>query len=917
MEGSLTLADVENLAEQFSSEHLDAYTDALKSRQRAFSRKEINDALWGTVGLTPIEVSLLDSPLIQRLRYVRQLGVVHWVYPGAIHTRFEHSIGVLFQVQHLVFALNAQAVGSAGPLIDASHEQVLRLAALLHDAGHAAFSHVSEMAVQSLPEGSLVGAKFAREHPGDPRNLAEIFSYYVIRSRAVKEFFQVALQLCSGCMTLDASPDRNLSLLISKLSDAVIGKKIDDRLPLLHELLSGPFDADKLDYFARDARLAGTPSVLDISRLVQKITVRAFDLMELPQEIAKNVGQREGKYYLFGIKWSGVAVLDELHLSRVLMFAKIYRHPKVIAIEQMLRAVILMLVRVVRLKDVVAFLYRYSDDALIMMSSDALCKALGLDRGKLDSTKCRLVDLAAETLQGIRERRLWVRAFQMQRRYLADPLEHDDGQKAGLISFREELEHPQKRGEFIKRLLPEVQEILGVIGDGRTYDAARLDLSIMVHTLGQVPGSSQTGRAFLVPSTGKPMPFREYTVNRGGWADAYLTDQPAGYIFAPADIADAVYLAVEKLIRIRHGVRLPESSFEASKRDPMFIEQAKRKLSEAAYYRGVPIDLKPVPNRLTRGDVPARVQRFAAIRAAYQEPKDERLTALLALSNEDRIYTWLRQFDSDDHIDCALTLLDKFCMLTRNDTVLALKSFIESHGDFRGGMVVPLGDVKDSGGIQAYFSADLLGTYISECLTLEQAVKTGRGRPIIFIDDFVGSGGQIQSMFAAAFGKPDLGKDLGEQRSMFGEDIQTYLRQNKLAFVYTAGWDASVNAVTQLMKRLELNAAVYRHLGEKEIPFAFDGCLSSFDEEIQVSFRERCREIGKALMAATAQEAVKSGKKEPSKETLAQRELGYGNRGMLLATPFNVPTQSLTAIWAMGLVEELTWAPLMARRKKV
>jgi HD superfamily phosphohydrolase len=48
----------------------------------------------------------------------------------------------------------------------------------------------------------------------------------------------------------------------------VIGKKIDDRIPLIHEIISGPFDADKLDYFVRDAMQAGTPSVLDISRLI-------------------------------------------------------------------------------------------------------------------------------------------------------------------------------------------------------------------------------------------------------------------------------------------------------------------------------------------------------------------------------------------------------------------------------------------------------------------------------------------------------------------------------------------------------------------------------------------------------------------------------------------------------------------------
>ena len=136
------LRDVEGLASRFAAKHLDSYVARVRASGRNFHRKEINDALWGTIGLTPAEVVLLDSPLLQRLRYVRQLGVVHWVYPGAGHTRFEHTIGVLFQVQHLMTALNAQAATASAPsapLIDTGWMQLMRLCALMHDVGHPAF----------------------------------------------------------------------------------------------------------------------------------------------------------------------------------------------------------------------------------------------------------------------------------------------------------------------------------------------------------------------------------------------------------------------------------------------------------------------------------------------------------------------------------------------------------------------------------------------------------------------------------------------------------------------------------------------------------------------------------------------------------------------------------------------------------
>lgn len=907
-----SLEGLEALANQFAAEHIDSYLAELESGSFNPARKEINDALWGTIGLTPIEVALLDSPLLQRLRYIRQLGVVHWVYPGAIHTRFEHTLGVLFQIQHLTSALNALVDVGPSPLISPSLVQLLRVCALLHDIGHPAFSHVSETAAHGLPAMSTISAEFSRKKHVENRQLSEIFAYYVVRSSSMRRLLDFLLDRCGTPISIDRDRGRNLDRVIDMIACAIIGMKIDDRMPLLHELISGPFDADKLDYFVRDARMAGTPSVLDISRLVQKLAVRGFPSTELPREIASNVAATTEKHYLFGIKWSGVALLDELHLARVLLYAKIYRHPKVVAIEQMLRAAILTLGRIANIQDVLQLLYSHPDDVLLNMSAQSLAAALKIDLRTLDEEGRERLCHATKLLKAIRDRRLWVRAFGLlQRRYPSDPLERDEDQKHGLISFREEVEHPQGVEKFRAILLDEVDEILRLtFAHANPPNRTQLESLVMIYIQGQTPGSSQIARAYLMPPTGAPLPFREYVVNRAVWANSYSSDQPAGFIFCPFEIADAVYLAVEKLIRIHHNVRLPQSALEVSKRDPIRIQELKQRLREHGYYRGSPYDLRPTPKRLTRADVEPAAGAIATIVSRYLEPTSPDAIERAKVDPLDRVTNWLRQFDDDQHIDCALRIMRRFRMLTRDDTTNAIKQFIDANPMFLGARVIPFGAAKDSAAISAYFAADIQGTYISECTTLADAAKSSSATPIIFIDDFVGSGNQGADILVAGFGIQELRKDLGEQRSFFGDIEIELLKRVKVGFVFTAAWDDGIKEVEAAAVSVGIDAVVFRLIDEDSIPFAFNEIDDDVAPEVMETFKTRCAEIGSQLIA------IKEDGSPQNPEKIDLRKLGYGNRAMLLASPFNVPSQTLTAIWATGVVDNVPWSPLMVRRKK-
>lgn len=903
----------ELIANKFASEHLERVTHEVRTKARTYARKEVNDALWGTIGITGPEVALLDSALLQRLRFVRQLGVVHWIYPGAGHTRFEHTLGVLRQVQYLCTAINTVGEqGGLGQLIAPAQVQLLRFAAILHDVGHPAFSHVTELSLEAQTSMASLPAAFAKRHKSEPRHLSEIFAYYIVRSPAMTGFIEALTDQHTNFIQLDHNRRANVREIIDKLSAAIIGQSIDTRLPLLHEIISGPFDADKLDYFVRDAKCAGTPSLIDISRLIQKISVREVGAEDLPAEVAARVNRR-AEYVLFGIKWSGISILDELHLSRVLLYAKIYRHPKVVAIEQMIRSGLTLIARCVTPSKLIEFVYAHNDDELIGVGTERMAALLGLGPvADLPAEKAECLEEAAIIFANIKFRRLAEKSFQLHRNYPADPRAALDRQKRGLIELREAFEHPDDR-EFLRgELIVEVERVMRALGEvppRRTH----LDGAVMMHPIGKTPGGTQIGRAYLLPRSGRPAEFRDYMVNRTAWADGYLSDQPAAYVFADHDLADRVYVAMERLARVHYGVVLPDSALEASKRDAEDVSRLKRRLRDAGYYASAPYDLRPMPNRLEKADVTPIVERFSIVLNKYQTPDTH--VGEKTLPSRQRCLDWLQQFDDDAHAECALRLLSHFRMIDRTDTVASLKTFIDGNPQFRDGVVVPFGSARDSTAIQTYFSADLQGTHIHRCMTLEEALRGAGNRPLIFVDDFVGSGGQGKDILAAGFGRDDLRADLDEQRDLFGSDIQDFLRNARCAFVFTAAWDEGVRLIRDTANDLALDAVVYRHIGEADIPFADEMCFTGIDREQADAFMAVCSHVGASLVRSTAKRRPTESEADFASK-VASRALGYGNKAMLLASPFNVPTQTMTPFWGQGRVDGVEWTPLLPRRKK-
>jgi HD superfamily phosphohydrolase len=227
----------------------------------------IRDPLWDNIRLDRPALLALDTPTVQRLRYVRQVGHAFLVYPGATHTRFEHALGAYHLTKRALAALEER--GDLGP-VPAEDCLAVRLAALLHDVGHYPFSHALEEA--GFPSHEQLGiAKLSRGELGD--RLVEIGG---------PAFADVVGRLIGG----------------------------ESESPL-QGLISGSLDLDKIDYLSRDAHMCGVPyGTVDVDRLLSTLTLVETD----------------GGQYEVGVQEKGVSALESLLFAKYQMYRNVYWH---------------------------------------------------------------------------------------------------------------------------------------------------------------------------------------------------------------------------------------------------------------------------------------------------------------------------------------------------------------------------------------------------------------------------------------------------------------------------------------------------------------------------------------------------------------------------------------------------------------
>lgn len=883
------------------------YLSSLAAGKSALRAKEINDAVWGTLQIRPEELAFLDSPLLQRLRRIKQLGVVHYVYPAATHTRLEHSLGVMHQVQRLIRSINEHGLVRTGVSNDGRHQRVvsdemertLRLAALCHDIGHGFMSHVSEYGLDTKPECLSLRTSFmkATRRPAVPQ-LSEMAAYYLIGSPAFGELCTLAARRAGLHEIVD---------LQERLQALVMGRPIDGQLILIHELISGPFDADKLDYLTRDAMMCGVPRITDVPRLVQKVRAAEVAHDQLTEHLRRAANSSQTVLHVTGIARSGARTLDELALARTLMFDKVYRHQKVRAVESMVFGIVLELTSLLPNSALVPF--ALTDDEVVGLDQDKLCTLVGQPYSQMSALQKASVDTVCSLAKRLRNRDLFGRGLAFAAVMTGDAYVGDPEHTSGIKIFLEDCGVPERRAVFVSAVAERVRRIDQLL-DLRTKevaDDANLSTYLWLSPPKAAPKTmgSDTGHAHLIDAEGRLTQVEHDAAETMPWADAYVATRDLGHLFCPIAIAPLVYVAGEAELRSRYMIRLPESMLQYSKQDRTAIDQLKKRLLDTVWYQDLPADLRPLPPVLDTWDAQARASEIRQQLQTYAGPSQaanastdsHRQTSI----REEQVFAFVRQFEQDELVDTAMLALSRLMVIGRSQGNNALRQFMLEHPDFHGASYCTLGGAKDSSSLLTYFVGDVAPEFGLIQRELTEALNTSA--PIVFIDDFVGSGSQVTDIFEASLGLPRT-RQLGEGRSGLVKELAERLRARRIGLVFVAGLDEGKASLIDFFARQSMNATVHVQIPESELPFLHT--IGLHPERLR-DFQEFCREKARELLPNL-------WGKPRTQEWVEGKLLGYGNTGLLLSSTFNTQTATLTCLWAQA--EGVPWRPLLPRRTK-
>ena len=302
--------------------------------------KVIKDEIWGMIEVDQSCVRLVDCPILQRMRGIRQTGFTYLTYPPAEHSRFTHSLGMMHVISRFLEAMARHDVAGQSATaafhywqVNDNWSRLLKHAAILHDIGHLPFSHTSEAIVEADDDVFFCGPISVEDFlfevedclsPDKEIHFAECLSLAILLTPRFRRFH-------GGWVSPNAPPES-----ILKIGAMIVGLAPEDGMPGLAGIISGPsIDADKVDYINRDATVCGIPIGVDVSRLFIRSAFLTVQPAEL-QRLRSSPLPPPQPETIFVVNASGLDSIEEISQARTALYHRVYLHQTTRSAERLL-----------------------------------------------------------------------------------------------------------------------------------------------------------------------------------------------------------------------------------------------------------------------------------------------------------------------------------------------------------------------------------------------------------------------------------------------------------------------------------------------------------------------------------------------------------------------------------------------------
>ncbi len=893
----------------------------------------------------PDAMGLIDSPLLQRLRGVKQCGFTYLTYPSADHSRFSHSLGVAHVVSRLLDTIektvNSQREFKAGGetytlYSTAGPERELRSclihAALLHDCGHIGFSHAGESAFKALGDTVKVGGiplqdfmQIFRNNGLANSDLSECLSICVCMSPRFRQFY-------GRLMGLDADACWARLKIVCSLIAGI--PHVPDH-PGLANLISGAVvDADKIDYINRDARACGIPVGIDVSRIflhTSLVRISPDQAKKLSSSTAsgRNSLMQDGVHFI--VNSTGIDTYEEVTVAKSILYNRVYLHQFTRNAEQLLTEAIR---RACRNGAELFDWYPYDDEEMLgALHSKKDSKALAIRIRRRQSAKRALV-LYRDACEPFIQLHDVFAPPDPQSGDGVENFEENSSQLVRATAFKlwdslapaDPIQAPQvakKLKDLIREAAIEVRTMLDPGFDPEA--CAKNDVYVGVAS------------RFMLRAPKEVLVRQKNSIRRSvDWtkaeelSESERVSKAIDYVYADREWVRHVRIAAARVIFDFNTGRMISAIEDIS--------------TEKAQYDDAEITLMP-RLKLNLGDIAGRVgfdyeelvadmekagtggffegaERVVPLNEALYRRAEriaERFKGFLGERGwhltPASTAQFLRQFPVGLRLEVA-TLLENGVMLDRRQTFTGIAKVVAD-------IEKALPDKKmlfcrfspNSGDyVGMLFEADAQAHYLTKGYKflrsldeLERAVEADPDATMVFLDDQFATGGQAEAQLRHWMGqsREEWPKNIRSERnidlSAAGKAFSSALKKGSIALAFVYGTEVGKLRVERVAKELgirDLNVRFSRVLEDRASRMS--GELQAYLKAVGLSVLAYCR-------------GGKENKAPPASE-LEPDSLGYGGHASLVVTPNNVPSHVITALWCPGVHQGHPWIPLFLRR---